>query len=75
MAKQRILNHRFPFRTNKPADVEPCYDYLQIELAVTLYNQRGAEGQSKHSENSVSRTWRTVTEILSDIPREGGVPR
>ena len=74
MAQQRILNHRFPFGT-KLVEVEPQFEYLQIELAVVLYNQRGAEGQEKHSENGVSRTWRTANEILRDIPRRGGIPQ
>ena len=74
MAKQKILNHRFPFGTTL-VDVEPQYEYDQIELAIVLYNQRGVEGQSKHSENSISRSWRTVGEILSGIPRKGGIPK
>ena len=73
MAKQKILTHRFPHGT-RLVDVETEYEYAQIELAVTLYNQRGVEGQSKHSENGVSRTWRTVTEILNEIPRRAGIP-
>lgn len=72
-AKERILTHRFPHGT-KLVDVEPQYVHLQIELAVVLYNQRGVEGQDKHSENGVTRSWRTPNEILRDIPRRGGIP-
>lgn len=37
--------------------VEPIYSTLQIKMAIELYNKRGAEGQSGHSENGISRTY------------------
>lgn len=73
-ARQKILNHRFPYGTSL-AEVEPRFEQDEIELAIVLYNLRGAEGQSKHTENGVTRHWRTETEILSSIPRMVGIPK
>ena len=35
----------------------------QIEIAVYLYNKQGAEGQTAHSENGISRTYESA-----DVP-------
>lgn len=66
-AEQYILNKRFPHGVLLEQNVEPKYEQLQIELAITLFNERGAEGQKSHNENGVSRTWRTKEEILFDV--------
>ena len=73
LAKEKILNKRYPFGTTL-TDVEPRFEYLQCELAIALYNQRGGEGEKNHSENGVSRSWRTVSEILEEIPSYVGLP-
>lgn len=73
-AQQKILNHRFPYGTSL-VEVEPRFELDTIELAVVLYNQRGGEGQSKHVENGVTREWRSEAQILSTIPRMGGIPK
>ena len=65
-AKQLILNKRFPFG-EQPKEIENKYEQLQIELAITLFNERGAEGQSSHNENGVSRSWRSKDEILAEV--------
>lgn len=33
------------------------YEYVQVEIAVYLINKRGAEGETAHSENGISRTY------------------
>ena len=67
-AKSLILNTRYPFGYTAEQDkIEPKYEQLQIELAIVLYNERGAEGQSQHSENGVNRTWRSKSQILAEI--------
>lgn len=33
------------------------YDFVQVEIAVYLLNKRGAEGQTAHSENGISRSY------------------
>ena len=72
-AKEKILNKRYPYG-DQPEDVDKQYEYLQLELTISLYNQRGAEGQKTHNENGVSRTWRTPNEILAEIPSWVGLP-
>ena len=66
-ANQKILNHRYPYGTTE-VEVEPRFEKDLLELAIVLYNQRGAEGQKSHNENGVQRTWRTEYEILKGIP-------
>lgn len=73
LAKHKILNHRYPYGTTK-VDVEPQFEYDLIELAIVLYNQRGVEGQETHNENGVNRKYRSVSQILSSIPRFAGLP-
>ena len=74
LAKQKILNHRFPFGTTL-TDVEPRYEGDLLELTIVLYNERGAEGQETHTENGVARKWRSEQEILKSIPRMVGLPK
>lgn len=71
---ERILNHRYPFGTTL-VEVEPKYENQQIELAIVLYNQRGAEGEKVHNENGINRSYRTIDEILKSIPRVAGIPQ
>ena len=33
------------------------YAHIQVEIAVYLLNKRGAEGQTAHSENGISRSY------------------
>lgn len=69
----KVLNRLYPYDNTK-TEVPNRYSELTIELAICLYNQSGAEGQSSHSENGVSRVWRSEVEILSEItPFAGNV--
>lgn len=58
-------------RGNLPDEpMEPRWDIKQIEIAVYLYNKQGAEGETHHSENGVSRTYESASvpeSMLSDI--------
>ena len=51
-AKAVILSRRFPFG-EWPAEIEDKYKDLQIRIAVEMFNKRGAEGETAHSENGV----------------------
>lgn len=73
LAKEKILNKRYPFGTEL-TEVETRYENLQCELAIALFNQRGGEGENSHSENGVSRNYRTVAQILEEIPSYVGLP-
>ena len=66
-AKWAILNRRFPCADSLPDEIEPRYVDLQIRIAIDLYNKIGAEGQSAHSENGVSRTYEASEVLLSEI--------
>lgn len=64
VAKQTILNKRYPFVDNEDKKTwESKYDNLQVRMAVYLVNKQGAEGETAHSENGVSRTYSSA-----DIP-------
>lgn len=66
-AKWAILNCRFPCADSLPEEIEPRYVDLQIRIAIDFYNKIGAEGQSAHSENGVSRTYEASEVLLSEI--------
>lgn len=61
-AKAAILTRRYPY-TDPPDELEARYLDLQVRIAVYLYNKLGAEGQTAHSENGISRTYESA-----DIP-------
>jgi hypothetical protein len=44
-------------------EVPRRYGYLQCEIAAYLLNKRGAEGQTGHSENGISRSYESA-----DVP-------
>lgn len=56
IAASKILRRAFPFGTDATA-VPACYEINQIEIAAYLINKRGAEGETAHSENGVSRSY------------------
>lgn len=62
IAGSKILRKAYPF-DNTIQTVPPEYEVLQCEIALFLLNKRGAEGQTAHSENGVSRTYESA-----DIP-------
>ena len=73
-AEAMILNKMYPFGYADGTVIPQRYERLQIKLAVELYSQRGAEGQTSHSENGTSRTWPSVSRILAQIvPHCGSV--
>ena len=74
-AKAVILSRRYPFG-EYPADIEPRYEDLQIRIAVEMYNKRGAEGETAHSENGISRSYSSASvseELLREITPKVGV--
>lgn len=61
-AKAAILRRRYPFGLPEDADVEPIYEMLQVKLAVRYFLRRGGEGEMKHSENGIDRTYGSVND-------------
>ena len=57
MAEKKVLNKRYPFgysaeQAEKALDT---YSDIVMDISIYLYNKRGAEGQTSHSENGISR--------------------
>ena len=74
-AKAVILSRRFPYGFY-PLEIEDRYKDLQIRIAVEMYAKRGAEGETAHSENGVSRTYSSASvseELLREITPKGSV--
>ncbi len=74
-AKAVILSRRYPFG-EQPTEIEPKYMDLQVRIAVEMYNKRGVEGQTSHSENGVSRSYSSANvseELLREITPKVGV--
>ncbi len=62
LAKQKILDRVYPFHPER-VKVPERYIMKQAEIAAYLYNKMGAEGQTAHSENGISRTYESA-----DVP-------
>lgn len=56
LAGERILRRAYPFRSDI-RDVPIKYHSTQIDIALYLLNKRGAEGETAHSENGISRSY------------------
>lgn len=62
IAGQKILERAYPYEESV-TEVPHRYGYLQCEIATYLLNKRGAEGETSHSENGISRTYENA-----DVP-------
>ena len=62
ISAQKILDRLYPYDSSV-TEVPVRYESKQIEIAVYLYNKRGAEGQIGHSENGISRSYESA-----DVP-------
>ena len=73
-AEAAILARRFPYGTGTEA-LEPRYYDLQVRIAEAMYAKVGAEYQTGHIENSVSRSWESegIPEVLlrEIVPKVG----
>ena len=67
-AKAVILSRRFPVG-EQPEEIENKYNDLQIRIAVEMFSKRGAEGETSHSENGVSRSYASAN-VSEDLLRE-----
>ena len=77
LAGHKILQRCYPFGAPKGKKQVPDeYGALQCEIAAYLINKQGAEGQTSHSENGVSRAYESggVPEsFLSQITPMGAI--
>ena len=69
-AKEFILTHMYPLEDDVSKYLVPLeYNSLTLDIAVELYNKRGAEGEVAHSENGVSRTYDSAS-VSSALDRK-----
>ncbi len=62
ISAQKILDRAYPYDSTV-TEVPARYETKQVEIAVYLYNKRGAEGQIVHNENGLNRTYESA-----DVP-------
>jgi hypothetical protein len=60
IAGRAIITRAYPFK-NDVNEVPDKYNTLQCEIATYLLNKRGAEGETSHSENGVSRSYESAS--------------
>lgn len=52
-----VLNKRYPFGVPEGATMPERYDNVQLRIAAEIFSKMGAEGQTGHSENGISRSY------------------
>ena len=67
LAAEKILDRRYPFGRPEGAAVEERWQGIQIEIAVYMFNHRGSEGESLHSENGISRSYGGQTDVPPEL--------
>lgn len=56
LAGDKVCRKAYPFDPTVSV-VPDQYAFTQVQIAVYLLNKRGAEGQTSHSENGISRAY------------------
>ena len=73
LAEETILSLMYPYKTSVEGLAMPSkYDSVQTEMAAYFINKRGAEGETVHLEDSVSRHYESGT--IPDSMRRRIVP-
>lgn len=62
IAGEKVLRRAYPY-DDTVTEVPRRYSVVQCEIAAYLLNKRGAEGETSHSENGISRSYEN-----GDIP-------
>lgn len=57
MAEGIVLSRRYPYGCPEGTVVESRFEHIQIQIALELFSKMGAEGQTAHSENGISRSY------------------
>lgn len=73
-AKAKILNTAYPFGDGSEPFPEK-YDELQVQLSHYIFLRQGAEGETVHLENGISRHWEdgdAPATLLRQITPAGG---
>lgn len=69
IAGQKIINRAYPY-DDSITEVPRRYGIIQCEIAAYLLNKRGAEGETSHSENGISRMYENADvpdSMLADV--------
>jgi len=61
IAGAKILERCYPYRHDEELTVPSKYQFTQIEIAAYLINKRGAEGETAHNENGISRSYESAS--------------
>lgn len=79
LAASKVLTRAYPYDPTI-IEVPDRYAAVQVEIAAYMLNKRGAEGQTSHSENGVSRSYedgdipqtllRQITPMVRVVKRE-----
>ena len=56
LAKGVVVSKAYPFGTGEE-EIPTPYHTVHVEIAAYMLNKRGAEGETAHSENGVSRSY------------------
>ena len=62
LAGGKIIAKAYPYNSEM-TEVPAQYHYLQVEIAAYMLNKRGAEGQTSHTENGITRQYENA-----DVP-------
>lgn len=62
LAGRKIIAKAYPYKDDV-TEVPTKYDFLQVEIAAYMLNKRGAEGQTSHTENGITRQYESA-----DVP-------
>lgn len=77
LAGSKILAKAYPY-DDTVSEIPVKYEYLQVEIAAYMLNKRGAEGQTSHSENGISRTYENAdipASMLKAVTPHCGIPK
>lgn len=70
LAEEAVINKLYPFGCREDKNIPSKYDYKVCEIACYLFNKRGAEGQTAHGENGISRSYESAgipDSMLKDV--------
>ena len=77
LAGRKIINRAYPYDSDVTA-VPTKYGTLQCEIAAYMLNKRGAEGQTMHTENGITRQYGDADvppSMLKEIVPHCGIPK
>ncbi len=60
LAEEIVLDRLYPFKNDRKV-LPQKYCLKCIQIAEYLYNKRGAEGQTAHGENGISRSYESAS--------------